>query len=97
MTDRVDEIDHREKIEKAKGMLMAVYGLNGEAALRLLRGSSQLSNAKLHVLADALIAELTELAESSDPCTDAGPTSKPPGGQEPASIEGPAARVDRQG
>jgi hypothetical protein len=83
MTDQANEIHHREKIDKAKGMLMAIYGLSGEAALRLLRGSSQLSNAKLHVLAEALIAELTELAQSSDPSLTGGLPTNPPGGPDP--------------
>jgi hypothetical protein len=56
----------RETIDQAKGMLMAIYGLNGEAAFRILRGWSQTSNTKLHSLAEHLIAKFTELGSGSE-------------------------------
>lgn len=46
---------HRAAIEQAKGMLMALQGLSGEAAFGLLRDYSQRHNVKLRSLAERLV------------------------------------------
>jgi hypothetical protein len=67
ITAEVERIsDSRGTIDQAKGMLMAIYGLNSEAAFRILRGWSQTSNTKLHTLAEHLIASFTELGSGSE-------------------------------
>jgi hypothetical protein len=67
ITAEVERISQsRETIDQAKGMLMAIYGLNSEAAFRILRGWSQTSNTKLHTLAEHLIANFTELGSGSE-------------------------------
>jgi PAS domain S-box-containing protein len=55
---RVAEItEHRAVIEQAKGMLMVIYGLDGEAAFDLLRWRSQSSNVKLRRLAEKMVED----------------------------------------
>jgi PAS domain S-box-containing protein len=52
---------HREIIEQAKGMLMAVYSLTADAAFGILRWRSQECNVKLWTVADQLVADLPGL------------------------------------
>jgi hypothetical protein len=54
-------VSHREIIEQAKGMLMALYQLNADAAFGILRWRSQELNVKLATVAAKLVAELPEL------------------------------------
>jgi len=49
---------HRAAIEQAKGVVMALEGVTGEAAFGLLRDYSQQHNVKLRVLAERLVAAL---------------------------------------
>lgn len=73
VTDTVDEerqetIDEtlpemvaaREVIEQAKGALMLVYGISADQAFRVLIWRSQETNTKLRVLAEELVAALTD-------------------------------------
>jgi hypothetical protein len=50
--------ESRAVIEQAKGILMAVYGLDAEAAFAVLRACSQGGNVKLHDLANGLLRYL---------------------------------------
>ncbi|MGA9674213.1 MAG: ANTAR domain-containing protein [Mycobacterium sp.] len=47
-------IEHRAVIEQAKGVLMAVYSIDAQAAFDLLRWGSQHTNTKLRVMAEQL-------------------------------------------
>ncbi|KAA0102516.1 ANTAR domain-containing protein [Mycolicibacterium sp. P1-18] len=49
---------HRQVIDQAKGMLMAVYRIDADAAFGILRWRSQELNVKLHAIAERLVAEL---------------------------------------
>ncbi len=61
-----DEVDaavagvtaHRAAIEQAKGMLMVLRGLSGDAAFGVLRDYSQAHNVKLRDLAELLVEAL---------------------------------------
>lgn len=67
ITDEVEKIaKNREAIDQAKGMLMAIYGLSGDAAFRVLRGWSQTSNTKLHALAEQLVIDFTTLGTGKE-------------------------------
>jgi PAS domain S-box-containing protein len=52
----------RAAIEQAKGMLMAIYGIDAEAAFDLLKWRSQESNVKLRPLAEQIAADFTSAA-----------------------------------
>lgn len=52
---------HRETIEQAKGMLMAMYSLTADAAFGILRWRSQECNVKLWTVADQLVADVPAL------------------------------------
>lgn len=55
VTERLAEIaDNRAGIEQAKGMLMLVYDIDGDAAFKLLKWLSQESNIKLRPLAEQI-------------------------------------------
>lgn len=55
VTERLAEIaENRAGIEQAKGMLMLVYGIDGDAAFNLLKWLSQESNIKLRPLAEQI-------------------------------------------
>jgi len=54
-------VSHREVIDQAKGMLMAIYHLSADAAFELLQWRSQELNAKLFTVAEKLVAELPHL------------------------------------
>jgi hypothetical protein len=51
-------IPNRSVIEQAKGMLMAIYALNEDAAFAILRGRSQQLNIKLSKIAASLVADV---------------------------------------
>lgn len=59
-------VAHRESIDIAKGMLMAVYDLTADAAFAVLRWRSQELNIKLHVVAQTLVDTLPRLLQTSD-------------------------------
>lgn len=48
-------LESHAAIDQAKGMLMLVYGVDGDAAFELLRWASQQRNVRLRVLADRLV------------------------------------------
>jgi hypothetical protein len=50
----------RAVIEQAKGILIAVYGIDAEAAYHLLRWHSQHGNVKLRLIAEALVRTFVE-------------------------------------
>lgn len=54
-------VAHREVIDIAKGMLMAIYRISPDAAFGLLRWRSQELNTKLFTIAERLVAELPEI------------------------------------
>ncbi|MBX9641983.1 MAG: PAS and ANTAR domain-containing protein [Mycobacteriaceae bacterium] len=55
VTERLAEIvQNRAGIEQAKGMLMLLYGIDGDAAFNLLKWLSQESNVKLRLLAEQI-------------------------------------------
>lgn len=56
--------ENRATIEQAKGMLMVVYGITAEAAFDLLRWRSQEGNVKLRLLAEQVVADFLQLAQS---------------------------------
>ncbi|MCV7257732.1 PAS and ANTAR domain-containing protein [Mycobacterium shimoidei] len=60
-----DLLDARAVIEQAKGVLMAIYRINGEQAFEVLRWRSQETNTKLRVLANQLVSEVRTLPPSS--------------------------------
>lgn len=58
VTAKVAEvIEGRAAIEQAKGMLMLIYGLSGDAAFDLLKWLSQEANVKLRLLAEQITAD----------------------------------------
>lgn len=66
ISDKLEMIvSHRELIDQAKGMLMAVYQLNADSAFGILRWRSQELNVKLTTVAAKLVAELPQLLNSS--------------------------------
>jgi ANTAR domain len=61
---RVMEInDQRAFIEQAKGMLMFIYGVDGDAAFQMLRTQSQHHNVKLRLLAEQIVKDLVALSD----------------------------------
>ncbi|KRE81586.1 PAS and ANTAR domain-containing protein [Arthrobacter sp. Soil763] len=46
---------HRDLIEQAKGIVMALRGVDGPGAFRVLAAASQGTNAKLHTVAEDLV------------------------------------------
>lgn len=70
VSDRMDiAIAHRETIDLAKGMLMAVYRIDADAAFELLKWRSQELNAKLFSIAQKLIAELPAVLDLNPAAT----------------------------
>lgn len=64
ITEELDVIiAHREIIDQAKGMLMAIYRINADAAFGLLRWRSQELNVKLFVIAEKIIDELPAILD----------------------------------
>ena len=61
---RVTEInDNRALIEQAKGMLMFIYGVDGDTAFQMLRAQSQHHNVKLRLLAEQVVKDLVALSD----------------------------------
>jgi PAS domain S-box-containing protein len=59
VSDKVDLIvAHREVIDIAKGMLMAIYGITADAAFGVLKWRSQELNVKLFAIAQRLVSDL---------------------------------------
>ena len=62
ITAKVAEIaERRGAIDRTKGMLMLVYGVDEVAAFNLLRSLSQVRNMKLGVLAEQIAKDFSEL------------------------------------
>jgi PAS domain S-box-containing protein len=57
-------VSHREVIDQAKGMLMAIYQLSADAAFAVLKWRSQELNIKLSAIAEKLVAELPDLLKT---------------------------------
>jgi PAS domain S-box-containing protein len=63
LTAEVEKITKsRASIEQAKGMLMAIYGIDAQAAFDLLKWRSQESNVKLRPLAEQIAADFLAVA-----------------------------------
>jgi hypothetical protein len=58
-------VAHRAIIEQAKGMLMAIYDLDADAAFQILRWRSQEHNVKLNWVAEKLVAKLPNLLQTT--------------------------------
>jgi transcriptional regulator with GAF, ATPase, and Fis domain len=52
-------LDTRAPIEQAKGMLMAIRGIDADRAFDLLREQSQATNVRLHTVATTLVQQLS--------------------------------------
>ncbi|WP_319447780.1 MULTISPECIES: GAF and ANTAR domain-containing protein [unclassified Mycobacterium] len=52
-------LENRAAIEQAKGMLMALHGIDAGAAFDMLRQESQAKNIRLHVIASDLVQRLS--------------------------------------
>jgi GAF domain-containing protein len=53
-------LENRASIEQAKGMLMALHGIDAGAAFDMLRQESQAKNIRLHVIASDLVQRLSQ-------------------------------------
>jgi transcriptional regulator with GAF, ATPase, and Fis domain len=53
-------LENRAAIEQAKGMLMALHGIDDGAAFDMLRRESQAKNVRLHVIASDLVERLSQ-------------------------------------
>ncbi len=63
LTAEVEKITKtRAAIEQAKGMLMAIYGIDAASAFELLKWRSQDSNVKLRPLAEQIVADFSAVA-----------------------------------
>ena len=73
-------LDTRAPIEQAKGMLMAILGIDADRAFDLLREQSQATNVRLHTVATTLVQQLSA---PTTPLPQTGPKmmgeSRPPG------------------
>jgi GAF domain-containing protein len=56
----------RAPIEQAKGMLMAIHGIDADEAFDMLRRQSQTTNVRLHTLATNFIDEITDHPANDD-------------------------------
>jgi len=66
VSDKVQVIvSHREIIDQAKGMLMAIYQLDADAAFAVLKWRSQEHNMKLSMVAEKLVSELPDLLNAN--------------------------------
>ncbi|OBG67776.1 MULTISPECIES: PAS and ANTAR domain-containing protein [unclassified Mycobacterium] len=57
--------ERRGAIDRTKGMLMLVYGVDEDAAFNLLRSLSQVRNMKLGALAEQIAQDFSELAKEA--------------------------------
>ncbi|MBV9515826.1 MAG: PAS and ANTAR domain-containing protein [Mycobacteriaceae bacterium] len=63
LTAEVEKITKsRASIEQAKGMLMAIYGIDSSAAFDLLKWRSQEANVKLRPLAEQIVTDFSAVA-----------------------------------
>jgi PAS domain S-box-containing protein len=63
LTAEVEKITKsRASIEQAKGMLMAIYGIDGDAAFDLLKWRSQETNVRLRPLAEQIVSDFSAVA-----------------------------------
>ncbi|MCB0934960.1 MAG: GAF and ANTAR domain-containing protein [Mycobacterium sp.] len=53
-------LEYRAPIEQAKGMLMAIHGIDADEAFNLLRQQSQASNVRLRIIAADLVEQLSK-------------------------------------
>ena len=60
-------IKHRETIEQAKGMLMAIHQIDADAAFNVLREESQNTNRKLRDVSTSLVARLSTRTPAPQP------------------------------
>ena len=63
----------RAPIEQAKGILMALHGVDADEAFDLLRRESQNTNTRLHTVATELVTRLSTPAAEDSPTTDSSP------------------------
>ena len=63
----------RAPIEQAKGILMALHGVDADKAFDLLRRESQATNTRLHTLATELVTRLSTPATDDSPTTEISP------------------------
>lgn len=59
-------LDTRAPIEQAKGMLMAIHGIDADQAFDLLRRQSQATNIRLHAVAATLVQQLSTTPSPQD-------------------------------
>ena len=67
----------RAPIEQAKGILMALHGVDADEAFDLLRRESQATNTRLHTVATELVTRLSTPATDDSPTTDSSPDGSP--------------------
>ena len=58
-------LEHRAPIEQAKGMLMAIHGIDADEAFDLLRKQSQETNVRLRTVAANFVEQLSAPAAPS--------------------------------
>jgi transcriptional regulator with GAF, ATPase, and Fis domain len=63
----------RAPIEQAKGILMALHGIDADKAFDLLRRESQATNTRLHTVATELVTRLSTPATDDSLTTDSSP------------------------
>ena len=63
----------RAPIEQAKGILMALHGVDADEAFDLLRRKSQATNTRLHTVAIELVTRLSTPATDDSPPTEISP------------------------
>jgi transcriptional regulator with GAF, ATPase, and Fis domain len=63
----------RAPIEQAKGILMALHGVDADEAFDLLRRESQATNTRLHTVATELVTRLSSPATDDSPTTEISP------------------------
>ena len=63
----------RAPIEQAKGILMALHGVDADKAFDLLRRESQATNTRLHTVATELVTRLSTPATDDSPTTEISP------------------------
>jgi hypothetical protein len=68
VSDAIAEIAAaRAGIEQAKGMLMAVYRIDADAAFELLKWRSQMTNTKLRALSEQIVADFLAMEDNTGP------------------------------
>jgi transcriptional regulator with GAF, ATPase, and Fis domain len=63
----------RAPIEQAKGILMALHGVDADEAFDMLRRESQATNTRLHTVAAELVTRLSSPATDDSPATEISP------------------------